>query len=109
MVSSDIVQVATISSICFLCIATRTTYRIACQCTIHPRCHRTWHADDVWVAISFLPLVGRGVCIAWSNTLQGNLDELPASEKQAAVMLLSKLLLPGRIFYALLSVSPVTE
>ena len=97
----EIIQVASTSMLCLLLICMRGIYRLAMPCRnhTHVRCHRKWHVDDLWMAFSILPLTGRALCIAWSNSL---LDEHTID----AAKLSRKLLLPGRVFYVLLYVFP---
>ncbi|KAH9206520.1 hypothetical protein DL95DRAFT_347456 [Leptodontidium sp. 2 PMI_412] len=92
MTSGRIVGVIVTSVICLVCIVTRTTYRVLYRCKVHVSCHRRWHVDDLWMAVSFLPLLGRALCVAWSDA---------ASRNPSTPELPMKLLLPARIFYAL--------
>lgn len=92
MTSGRIIGVIVTSVICLVCIVTRTTYRIVYRCKIHVSCHRRWHVDDIWMGISFFPLLGRALCVAWSDT---------AARHPSTYETSMKLLLPARIFYAL--------
>jgi hypothetical protein len=106
MMSVEIIHVITTSAICFIFILLRTAYRLLYRCRVHTNCHRKWHVDDLWMAFSILPLVGRALCIAWSNSLLGQDAGVSAAEKYSAKMLSNKLLIPGRVFYVLLLVLP---
>ncbi|KAK0105394.1 hypothetical protein ONS95_004232 [Cadophora gregata] len=92
MTSGRVLGVIVTSVICLICIATRTTYRIVYRCKIHVSCHRRWHIDDIWMGMAFFPLLGRALCVSWSDSASRH----PSSYETAM-----KLLLPARIFYAL--------
>lgn len=103
-VTADTVQFVTVTVICFVLIAVRTLYRTFFRCKVHVKCHRKWHPDDIWMAASVFPLMGRALTIAWSASLtETSVDaSISKAEQFQARSTASKLLLPGRIFYMLL-------
>lgn len=104
----------TVACVCAALILVRCGYRLLSRCKVHTSCHRTWHADDAWMAFALLPLVGRTTCIAASFVLNPTHTYGPATADDAAARGVSveqlqwdyetshKLLIPGRIMYALL-------
>lgn len=76
-----------------------------------------WHVDDAYMAFALLPLIGRTTCISLSFYLNPTHTYDAATEEAAAARNLSveklaeyyvishKLLIPARIFYALLYVA----
>ncbi|KAH8596211.1 hypothetical protein B0O99DRAFT_621274 [Bisporella sp. PMI_857] len=103
MVLPETIQVVVVTTICFVLIALRTIYRLTRRCEVHAKCYRKWHVDDLWMALSFLPLLGRAFTIAWSNALADtqSLAHKSLAEQHSDKVLSSKLLIGGRIFYAL--------
>lgn len=99
MAKEDIIQCAVVAAICTTMIMMRTLYRVFCRCTVHTKCHRQWHKDDLWMTFSLLPLIGRAITIAWSAELLTFPVGATADYKQDARMLSGRLLMPGRIFY----------
>ncbi|KAF4823887.1 hypothetical protein CGCSCA5_v001559 [Colletotrichum siamense] len=102
------------ASICAALILVRCGYRIFSRCRVHDSCHRTWHADDAYMAFAIVPLIGRTTCIAISFVLNPtHTFGLPTPEDAAAqsvsiaqlednYVASRKLLIPSRIFYAML-------
>lgn len=103
-----------VAAICATLILVRCGYRILSRCKVHTTCHRTWHADDAYMAVALLPLIGRTTCIAMSFVLNPTHAYGPATEADALARGVSvetlqyyyetshKLLIPARIMYALL-------
>ncbi|KAF9870448.1 major facilitator superfamily transporter [Colletotrichum karsti] len=101
------------ASICATLILVRCGYRLFSRCRIHDSCHRTWHADDAYMAFAIVPLIGRTTCIALSFVLNPtHTFGLPTSADAAAqgltveqveenYIISHKLLIPSRIFYAM--------
>lgn len=79
-------------------------------------CHRRWRIDDAYMALALLPLISRTVTIVASFMLNPDHDSDPVTLEEAAEVGMSvedltadrilsrKLLIPGRISYALLCV-----
>ncbi|KAF6804348.1 hypothetical protein CSOJ01_10266 [Colletotrichum sojae] len=111
--SADVTFDVVTASICATLILVRCGYRIFSRCRVHDSCHRTWHADDAYMAFAIVPLVGRTSCIAVSFVLNPTHTYGPATPEVAASRGISvsmlqvdyvtshKLLIPSRIFYAL--------
>ncbi|KAH7114161.1 hypothetical protein B0J13DRAFT_600155 [Dactylonectria estremocensis] len=111
--SSDVIFGIAAASVCATLILFRCGYRLFLRCKSHPSCHRTWHADDVYMTFALLPLIGRTTCIALSFTLNPAHAHSLATEADAAAQNLTiaqlnenyvtsfKLLIPSRICYAL--------
>ncbi|KAF6823337.1 integral membrane protein [Colletotrichum plurivorum] len=111
--SADVTFDVVTASICATLILVRCGYRIFSRCRVHDSCHRTWHADDAYMAFAIVPLVGRTSCIAVSFVLNPTHTYGPATPEVAAARGISvsmlqedyvtshKLLIPSRIFYAL--------
>lgn len=110
MASSDTVQIAVVTAICVLLIVLRTTYRLTLRCKVHAKCHRKAHIDDIWMAASIIPLLGRAVTIGWSSSEANNSSNVGLSDTQRFddKILSNKLLIPSRICYMLLWVYPST-
>lgn len=101
------------TAICTMLILIRCVYRILSRCKRHPFCHRTWHADDAYMALSLVPLAGRCICIILSFELNpsqtfedATVEEAKArgislEELQDYYVISHKLLIPSRIFYVL--------
>ncbi|KAK2008999.1 hypothetical protein LZ32DRAFT_661608 [Colletotrichum eremochloae] len=101
------------ASICAALIFIRCGYRLFWRCRVHASCHRTWHADDAYMAFALVPLISRTTCISLSFILNPTQTYGPALEKDAAArdltveklaeyyVISKKLLIPARIFYAL--------
>lgn len=89
-----VIHVLVVSIFCFLLIAFRCAYRLLSKCKIHTTCHRTWHQDDLWMAIAIVPLVARAFAISyWSvlRTPQHSDNDLATAQK---------LLIVSRLGYA---------
>ncbi|KAH7137528.1 hypothetical protein B0J13DRAFT_78599 [Dactylonectria estremocensis] len=100
-----------VGAICGLLILFRCGYRLFSRCRIHPDCHRTWHADDAYMAFAIVPLIARTTVIYISFEL--NPDQtfgLPTEADAAArgistaqleenYLLSHMLLLPARVSY----------
>lgn len=105
-----------VAAICSTLILVRCGYRLLSRCSVHTTCHRTWHADDAYMAFALLPLVARTTCIAMSFVLNPTHAYGPATEEEAMARGMSvdalqsiyetshKLLIPARLMYALLYV-----
>lgn len=114
--SSDAALTITTTSVCTALILARCAYRVVFRCHIHRTCHRRWRIDDFYMTIAILPLIGRALCILYSFELNPNHTYDPATEAEAETWgqsvaeidgrreLSHKLLIPARIFYALLCV-----
>lgn len=101
---------------CGVLIIARCLYRILLPCKLHPTCHRRWRIDDAYMAFALLPLAARATTITYSFVLNDGHDRGPATAEDAERLGMStddinhnrelalKLLLPGRISYALLYV-----
>lgn len=99
--------------ICGALIISRCVYRLLFRCKVHPTCHRRWRVDDAYMALALLPLIGRTATIVMSFVLNPSHSTSPVTEAEAAEAGLSvedmtadrvlsrKLLIPGRISYAL--------
>ncbi|KAF4965708.1 hypothetical protein FSARC_6491 [Fusarium sarcochroum] len=117
--SSDAALTFASTSVCAFLILARCLYRLIFRCHIHRTCHRTWRIDDFYMTIAILPLIGRAVCILYSYTLNPTYTHEPATQAEAEHygvsvakldddrVLSHKLLIPSRIFYALLCVPTV--
>ncbi|KAK7440477.1 hypothetical protein Landi51_10562 [Colletotrichum acutatum] len=115
--SADVTFDIVTASICALLIIVRCGYRILLRCKVHDTCHRMWHVDDAYMAFALLPLIGRTTCISLSfylnptHTYDAATEEAAAArnlnvEKLAEYYVIShKLLIPARIFYALLGLN----
>jgi uncharacterized membrane protein len=111
--TSDVSFDVAAAAICGALIIVRCAYRFFFRCTIHQTCHRRWRIDDAYMAFALLPLIARSVTISTSFVLNPNHVSTPATEEEAATLGLSvdqlnedrttsqKLLIPGRICYAL--------
>ncbi|KAH7253015.1 hypothetical protein FSOLCH5_013848 [Fusarium solani] len=111
--SSDVALDITTASVCAALIIARLAYRVLFRCKLHPTCHRTWRIDDFYMTIAILPLIGRSTCISLSFVLNHSHTYEPATEAEALAqgvsvdqlnhdrILSHKLLIPGRICYAL--------
>lgn len=109
-VSFDIASAA----ICGTLILCRCAYRLLFRCKVHPTCHRRWRVDDIYMALALFPLVARTTTIVMSFVLNPGHSTLPVTPEEAAAagtsveemtsdrVLSRKLLIPGRISYALL-------
>lgn len=105
------------ASICAALVLVRCGYRLFSRCKTHDSCHRTWHADDAYMAFAIVPLIGRTTCIALSFVLNPtHTFDLPTPEDAALqgltveqlgenYIVSHKLLIPSRIFYAMLYVA----
>ncbi|KAF2177338.1 hypothetical protein K469DRAFT_742554 [Zopfia rhizophila CBS 207.26] len=101
------------TAVCASLILFRCSYRLLLRCNIHSSCHRTWHADDAYMAFAIVPLIARTVCISLSFVLNPSQTFGLATETDAAASGMSvaelqenyitshKLLIPGRISYLL--------
>ncbi|KXH54116.1 hypothetical protein CSAL01_09215 [Colletotrichum salicis] len=119
--SADVTFDIVTASICALLIIVRCGYRILLRCKVHDTCHRMWHVDDAYMAFALLPLIGRTTCISLSFYLNPTHTYDAATEEAAAARNLSveklaeyyvishKLLIPARIFYALLDTGTHSE
>ena len=109
--SSDAVLTLTSTSICALLIIARCFYRFTVRCNIHSTCHRRWRIDDFYMTVAILPLIGRALCILYSFLLNPNHTYEPSTSDavNAERELSHKLLIPARIFYALLYESQLIE
>ena len=109
--SSDAVLTLTSTSICALLIIARCIYRFTVRCNIHSTCHRRWRIDDFYMTVAILPLIGRALCILYSFLLNPNHTYEPGTSDavNAERELSHKLLIPARIFYALLYESQSIE
>ncbi|GKT63809.1 integral membrane protein [Colletotrichum tofieldiae] len=115
--SADVTFDIVTASICAALILVRCGYRLFWRCRVHESCHRTWHVDDAYMAFALIPLIGRTTCISVSFVLNPTHTYEPATEEAAAARNLTveklaeyyvishKLLIPARIFYALLYVA----
>jgi hypothetical protein len=104
------------TSVCAALIIARCIYRLVFRCHIHATCHRRWRIDDFYMTIAILPLIGRALCILFSFYLNPDHTYDPATQAEADGWgvgvqdlnsereLSHKLLIPARIFYALLCV-----
>ncbi|KAK1854751.1 hypothetical protein CCHR01_02562 [Colletotrichum chrysophilum] len=113
IMSVDVTFDIVTASICAALILVRCGYRIFSRCRVHDSCHRTWHADDAYMAFAIVPLIGRTTCIAISFVLNPtHTFGLPTPEDAAAqgvsiaqleenYVASRKLLIPSRIFYAM--------
>ncbi|KAL3296282.1 integral membrane protein [Colletotrichum asianum] len=113
IMSVDVTFDIVTASICAALILVRCGYRIFSRCRVHDSCHRTWHADDAYMAFAIVPLIGRATCIAISFVLNPtHTFGLPTPEDAAAqgvsiaqleenYVASRKLLIPSRIFYAM--------
>lgn len=102
------------ASISAALILLRCSYKLFFRCKGHATCHRRWHVDDTYMAFALLPLAGRTSCILSSFSMNPEQTSNFATPEEAARQNLSaealdqnriisnKLLLPARIFYALL-------
>ncbi|KAK7433343.1 hypothetical protein QQZ08_000282 [Neonectria magnoliae] len=111
--SPDVIFDIASACACAALILSRCAYRALFRCKLHPTCHRTWRIDDFYMALALLPLVCRSACIAVSFILNESHTYDPATDAEAAVRGVSveslnhdralshKLLIPGRICYAL--------
>lgn len=114
--SSDAALTLASTAICVALIVARCFYRLIFRCHIHTTCHRRWRIDDFYMTIAVLPLIGRAVCILLSFTLNPDHTYDPVTEAEAQTWgqsvesidgdreLSHKLLIPARIFYAMLYV-----
>ncbi|KAM0336053.1 hypothetical protein ACHAPQ_004542 [Fusarium lateritium] len=114
--SSDAALTLSTTSVCAALILARCVYRVLFRCHIHRTCHRRWRIDDFYMTIAILPLIGRALCILYSFHLNPTHTYDPATEAEAETWgasvaeidadreLSHKLLIPARIFYALLCV-----
>lgn len=112
--STDVRVDIALAVVCSVLIIVRCLYRILFACKVHPSCHRRWRVDDAYMAFALLPLIGRTVTIAWSFTINPAQTVNPVTAAEAAAdgssiehltyerELSRKLILPSRIFYALL-------
>jgi hypothetical protein len=112
--SSDVAFDIASASICAVLILVRCGYRIMARCKSHEFCHRTWHVDDAYMAFALIPLMGRTFCISWSFILNPHHQHIAATQEEATrqgitlqkleenLILSYKLLIPGRLGYALL-------
>ncbi|KAF7552717.1 hypothetical protein G7Z17_g4128 [Cylindrodendrum hubeiense] len=112
-VSTDVTFDIASACVCATLILARCAYRGLFRCKLHPTCHRTWRSDDLYMAIALLPLIGRTTCICLSFVLNPTHTYEPATEVEAVTLGMStakidhdrilshKLLIPGRICYAL--------
>ncbi|KAH7120717.1 hypothetical protein EDB81DRAFT_814601 [Dactylonectria macrodidyma] len=110
---SDVKFGIAVASVCGALILFRCGYRLLSHCKSHASCHRTWHADDAYMAFALLPLAGRTACIALSFVLNPAQVHRAATQADAAAENLTvaqldenhvmayKLLIPSRICYAL--------
>ncbi|TDZ31305.1 hypothetical protein CTRI78_v011828 [Colletotrichum trifolii] len=108
-VTFDIVTAA----VCAALILVRCGYRVFSRCRAHDSCHRTWHADDAYMAFAVVPLVGRSACIALSfvfnpthtfarpTPADAAARDLSVDQLDALYVASHKLLIPSRVFYAL--------
>lgn len=115
--SSDVSFDIASAAICGVLIVCRCLYRLLFTCKLHPTCHRRWRVDDAYMALALVPLVSRTVTIVTSFLLNPEHSSSPPTEEEAAARGLSvdqlaadrvvsrKLLIPGRISYALLCVN----
>ncbi|WQF85204.1 hypothetical protein CDEST_10218 [Colletotrichum destructivum] len=111
--SSDVIFDIVSATICAILILVRCGYRLFWRCRAHETCHRTWHADDAYMAFALVPLIGRTTCISVSFYLNPTHTYARAAEEAAAArgitveslqeyyVISHKLLIPARIFYAL--------
>ncbi|KAH6873860.1 hypothetical protein B0T10DRAFT_533239 [Thelonectria olida] len=100
-----------VGAVCGSLIFFRCGYRLLSRCRIHPDCHRTWHADDAYMAFAIVPLAARTTVIYLSfqlNPIQtfGLPTESDAAARGISVAQLEekyimshKLLLPARVSY----------
>ncbi|OBR05255.1 Integral membrane protein [Colletotrichum higginsianum IMI 349063] len=115
--SADVIFDIVSATICAILILVRCGYRLFWRCRAHETCHRTWHADDAYMAFALVPLIGRTTCISVSFYLNPTHTYAHAAEEAAAArgitveslqeyyIISHKLLIPARIFYALLYVA----
>ncbi|KAK2786647.1 hypothetical protein FQN53_006351 [Emmonsiellopsis sp. PD_33] len=87
-------QIVASATICALQIFFRCGYRILAKCDMINSPNRSWGADDSWMAFAFIPLICRSLCMIKVF----GLIQSPSIEDH---VLAQKLVLPGRIFYAL--------
>ncbi|KAF4980175.1 hypothetical protein FZEAL_3753 [Fusarium zealandicum] len=111
--SPDVIFDIVSACVCAVLILARCLYRLLFRCKLHATCHRTWRIDDFYMTVAILPLIGRTVVIALSFELNPDHIYDPATEAEATArgvsadsinderMLAHKLLVPGRICYAL--------
>lgn len=95
--NSEIAQIAIAAVLCAFQIVFRCVYRILGSSKAFPAIQQRWHADDSWMAFALVPLIARTICM----TLIFSLDK-PVSTKDQ--ILEQKLVIPGRLTYALLYV-----
>lgn len=95
--TSEVSQIAIAAAICALQIVFRSVYRILGSLKLFPAIQQRWHADDSWMAFSLVPLIVRTVCMTLIFSLDTPLSTTDGVLKQ-------KLLIPGRLTYALLYV-----
>lgn len=111
--SSDLIFHIVATALCAALILFRCAYRALVRCHVHKTCHRHWRRDDTIMAFALLPLIGRAVTILYSYVLDPAQSMSPVSVQEAIAAGLSvedmtarrvlarKLLIPGRICYAL--------
>ncbi|KAM5363523.1 hypothetical protein ACJZ2D_011966 [Fusarium nematophilum] len=100
-----------VGAICGSLILFRCGYRLFSRCRTHPDCHRTWHADDAYMAFAIIPLIARTTLIYHSFELNPDQTFGLPTESDAAASGLSLaqleenytishiLLLPARVSY----------
>jgi hypothetical protein len=109
----EVVAAISSSSVALAMILLRCSYRLVSSCNKRLRSSRrsfqAWQADDSWMAFATIPLIGRATCIVWQASLSAQgakTDNLVLSPERSDLMneysLAMKLLLPARVFYALL-------
>ncbi|KAI6778459.1 uncharacterized protein J7T54_005365 [Emericellopsis cladophorae] len=111
--SSDLIFSIIATCLCGTLILFRCVYRAIWRCHIHKTCHRHWRSDDTIMAFALLPLIGRSATILSAYVLnplqsmspvsveEANAVSLTAAQLTANRVLARKLLIPGRICYAL--------
>ena len=112
--SSDLIFSIIATCLCAVLILCRCIYRAVFRCHTHKTCHRHWRIDDTIMAFALLPLIGRSATILTAHVLDPAQSTAPASVDEARAMgmtvanlntdrtLARKLLIPGRVCYALL-------
>ncbi|KAG9251037.1 uncharacterized protein F5Z01DRAFT_677286 [Emericellopsis atlantica] len=111
--SSDLIFSIFSTCLCATLILFRCVYRAVSRCHIHKTCHRHWRNDDTIMAFALLPLIGRSATILSAFVLNPPQSTAPVSVEEANAVgltvaqlnadreLARKLLIPGRICYAL--------
>ncbi|PGH37085.1 hypothetical protein GX50_00068 [[Emmonsia] crescens] len=92
--TSEATQIVVSAALCSLQILFRCCYRLLAKCDMIKSSNRSWGSDDSWMAFALLPLICRSVAMIKVFSLRLS----PSIEDQ---VLSQKLILVGRVFYAL--------